>query len=149
MQHLPDIVRSTAATALMVVVLAVSAPLTVTAAEYEVPPAAAASIALEDIGANIDLGPSRLPAVPEPPEHMETDPERDREELRARVQMELDVAPDVDTARVLTYVTALGRVRLTGVVADESEKTIAEGVVAAVPGVTGVDNELRVEDETD
>ena len=135
--------------ALAMAALAVSIPMTIAAAAYEAPPAASGSIALEDLGANIDLGPSRLPTVPEPPEDTEFDPERDREELRARVQMELDVAPEVDTARVLTYVTALGRVRLTGVVADESAKTIAEGIAAAVPGVTGVDNQLRVEKEND
>ena len=119
-------------------------------AQYEAPPAAAGSIQVGDLGVDIDLDrPSALPVVPEQPEHLAPDPEQDREELRAQVQMELDMSPQVDTSRVLAHVTALGEVRLTGVVRDENEKAMAEGLAAAVPGVTGVDNDLRLEDGMD
>ena len=44
----------------------------------------------------------------------------------------------------VTIESAAGQVTLRGIVLNEHEKAAAEQVTAAVPGVKGVDNQLRV-----
>ncbi|HEX6363262.1 MAG TPA: cytidylate kinase family protein [Albitalea sp.] len=62
-------------------------------------------------------------------------------QARARVALKQEQhTQDVD----ITIRADRGRVTLEGIVLDEEERRRAEAVVAAVPGVTAVDNQLRV-----
>ncbi len=63
--------------------------------------------------------------------------------LQARIRAALkgdEATHDVD----VTIDCACGRVTLRGIVLDPDERPASERVAAAVPGVTGVDNQLRV-----
>jgi cytidylate kinase len=62
--------------------------------------------------------------------------------LEARVRAAL--MNDEATRRIrITVEARQGRIALRGIVVDADESATAEGVAAAVPGVAGVDNELR------
>jgi osmotically-inducible protein OsmY len=62
-------------------------------------------------------------------------------QARVRVALKEDAATrDID----ITIEAAQGRVALSGIVVTAEERTRAEEVAAAVPGVTGVENRLRL-----
>lgn len=80
------------------------------------------------------------------PEFAET--EQSRETLRgmalsARVRAALRGQPDTRSVDV-TIESLAGRVTLKGIVLEERDRVLAEQVTASVPGVVGVDNQLRV-----
>jgi cytidylate kinase len=63
--------------------------------------------------------------------------------LEARVQAALKERAETRDINI-TVEASNGRVTLRGIVLDAEERARAEGVATAVPGVTGVDNQLRV-----
>lgn len=63
--------------------------------------------------------------------------------LEARVRAALKSDPDTDDINI-TIEADGGRVKLLGIVLHDSERTAAEKTVRAVPGVTAVENELKV-----
>jgi cytidylate kinase len=62
--------------------------------------------------------------------------------LQARARAALREDPRTAAVEVLVEGSA-GRLRLCGVVLDEHEKSLARSLVASLPGVKGVDDELR------
>jgi hypothetical protein len=63
--------------------------------------------------------------------------------LQARVRVALKEDPDTRDIDITIH-AAQGRVTLQGIVLDAQERKHAEDVVAAVPGVSGIDNQLRL-----
>lgn len=80
------------------------------------------------------------------PEFAETEVSREQlAGLALSAHVRAALRADVRTAGVnITIESARGLVRLAGIVLDASERAQTERVAGAVPGVTGVDNRLRV-----
>ena len=88
----------------------------------------------------------QIAALARRPEFAETEASRAMLQnlaLEARVRAALR-ADEATRAVDVTVVSSAGRVVLTGMVLDADEMPAAERVAAAVPGVTSVDNRLRV-----
>lgn len=115
-------------------------------ADFEAPPAAAGSFVLDDLEA--PMRPQTYPALPTA-DPFSLDPEQTREVLRRAVEQALAEAPELADTPILVHVTSLHRARLSGIVDSESTRLLAEIVAAGVNGISGVDNGLRVEAETD
>jgi hypothetical protein len=69
-------------------------------------------------------------------------------------QVEMDVVHALDASQALksdliTAATIQGRVTLSGTVSTDDSKRLAESIVKGVPGVTGVDNNLKVGNPAD
>lgn len=80
------------------------------------------------------------------PEFAETEQSREKllgMALSARVRAALRAQPETRGVDV-TIESAAGQVALRGIVLEEAERAAAARVAAAVPGVAGVDNQLRV-----
>lgn len=64
-------------------------------------------------------------------------------------QIEMDVVHALDASQALkndliTAATIQGKVTLAGTVASQANKDLAQSIVSAVPGVTGVENNLKI-----
>lgn len=110
------------------------------------PPAAAGRPLLPD--PDILLRPQTYPGLPDT-DPFSQDPEQRRAELRQAVATALAEQPELTDTPILVHVTSLHRARLQGVVHSEADRILAEIVAADVPGISGVDNSLRVESSTE
>lgn len=109
---------------------------------HEALPSSSSTVLFEDLEA--PLRPHNYPGLPSA-DPLEQDPERIRETLHLDVQRALAEAPELADASILVRVSSLRRVRLTGVVKSDSARILAEVIAAAVAGISGVDNRLRIE----
>jgi osmotically-inducible protein OsmY len=84
-------------------------------------------------------------ALVKSPEFQETPASRQLLEdlaLQARARGALRADPRTAAIDIVVESQA-ARVRLKGIVVDEGEKSLCEAIVSALPGVKGVDNDLR------
>ncbi len=95
---------------------------------------------------SVDTCVSQLKALLLRPEFAETDASRALLQgmaLSARVRAALRANDDTDEINV-SIESVDGKVTLSGIVVNKSELAITEQVAAGVPGVTSIDNQLRV-----